>query len=315
MRSASIRHITSLLLVWGSVGVLAGCSTEEPHGSTPRNTSESTRAVSRGSLLAEFERTIAQDQRSFQLHAQFLDAQGVPVDTAMQALEVWSFDSSLDQDTCSLQRRTSAARRERTEQVDLQLLDMGAITVNGPEHTLRLEGRRLPDLSSSFSGVIYGLDEARPSPRSRPVYRPGELYTFEAPGRRSTGSFRVELRAPTPIELRLPAGQRRDDGSIAWERGDDLELRWSSGRGSATDTVFFDVSTGVGPDALHLKCRLEDDGTFHLPFDVLEQLTRETSSLRIALRRVHTESVAIDGLDLSRFTLATVDRRRLVLIP
>jgi hypothetical protein len=275
--------------------------------------------MSRGSLLAEFERTEARTGRVFHLHAQFLDARGVPAETAMQALEVWSFDEALDRDACSLRRRPAPSSsagpgRSRSGRVDLELLDVGPITVRGPRRTIRLDGRRLPDLSSTFSGVVYGLDKSEGTTSPRPTYRPGRLYTFEAPGERETGSFRVALRAPPPIELQLPGTSRRSDGTVVLRRGRALELRWTPARRS-NETVFFDVSTGFGPDDLHLKCRLEDDGAFRLPTDVLDQLSSETSSLRIALRRVRTKPASIEGLDVSRFTLATVDRRRFLLRP
>ena len=298
----------SLVLI-GVMLASTACSVEEP---LPPRDSSSNQAVTSsrtGTLLAEFEMAAAEGAASgrseaLQVHAQFLDAQNVPADRALDALEVWTRDGALDRDSCSLESgRTFDAETRRNRDMRLRLLNVGPITVQGPTDHLKLKARRLPDLSSAFSGVIYGTDERRMRRQaSGPMlnYEPGIRYSFEAPGKGDMGGFRVELKAPAPIRLLSPAMDAVDSG---------MTLRWT-GESSRRGDVFVDLRSGYGSDRVRLRCRLEDDGHFAIPADLLEQVTEGRPHLDVTARRVTSKPVDIQGLEASNFTLSTVDRRR-----
>lgn len=301
-----------LVLVTGVVGT--ACSTEEPL--PPRTGEDEGAETSRrvGSLLAEIESTRNGTKRDIDIHAQFLDVRGVQVDEALEALEVWSTEPGLDRDTCTLRPGESAPTgTERDRDVRLDLLSVGTIDVEGPERSVQLEARRLPDLLSAFSGVIYGTDGSFGDEATRLGFAPGAEYRFSAAGDGSTGGFDVTLEAPTPVRLQPISGRWLHAGeTVALPRGEDLKFRWNRPEFSDTN-LYFDISTGYGPDRARLKCRLQDDGRFSVPADLIEELADEATTLQLSLRRVSSRDAEVGGLEDSNFSLSTVDRLTLQL--
>lgn len=301
--STAVPWVLCVVLV---VALAAGCSTEEPL--PPRDGEQETTEDSRrvGSLLAEFEHSGA-DDRPVQIHAQFLDIRGVEADRARRALEVWSARRELDRDACSL-RSTPGPAAGAEGDMELDLLSVGPIEVEGPDRDLQLEARRLPDVVTSFSGVIYGTEGSFETPeRERLQFEPGEQYTFRAEGDGATGGFRATLEAPEPLHIEHLSGQSEMDGSgVVLREGSEFRFRWPSAE-TADGEVFFDISTGHEPDQPHLKCRLEDDGGFSVPADLVAQLARASDTLRVSLRRVNSSKVDIPGLQEARFTVSAVD--------
>ena len=298
--------LVGLMLV---VAAAVGCSTEEPL--PPSNGgddgAETTRRV--GSLLAEFEHAPDRTKPRVKIHAQFLDAKGVPVDTAFEALEMWSSDSELDRDACSMETTGAPPVADSGESdIRLDLLSVGPITVDGPARRLELEARRLPDLVTSFSGVIYGTDRSTTRTYQRLEYEPGADYTFHAPGSTSAGGFEVTLKAPKPVRIEAASGKSGSGArDIELRRGRDFKIRWNTPKGTH-GAIFFDVASGYGPDRPRLKCRLEDDGSFTLPGDIVSQLAENTSSLNASIRRVQSKDIDVPGLQDAEFNLSTVDR-------
>jgi hypothetical protein len=297
---------------------LAGCSTEE---SLPQLDVESTAPADEkraGTLLAEYSHPRGEQSDGVSVHAQFLDVRGVNYETALEALEVWSPEWQLDVDACSLRahplRSDSNADNDYPEDqypndIRLELLDVGPITVRGPHDAIRLEARRLPDLLSAFSGVIYGTEQGFSSQPLRIGYEPGALYTFGAPGRVGNGDFSISMRAPRPMHIASVGAQPAEQGSaFGVDFADDLPLEWQpTGEQTSDDIVFLHISSGFGPDRPRLTCRLEDDGAFSVPATVIGQLAEDGAELSLSLRRINAKTVDIDGLEASEFVFSTVD--------
>lgn len=288
--------------------LLAACSTEEPlpqfdvEGASPP---DETRA---GTLLAEYAYPRTGQGGGVSVHAQFLDVRGVNYATALEALEVWSPDWELDVDACSL-RSDPGAAQQHPDDIRLELLDVGPITVRGPREAIRLEARRLPDLLSAFSGVIYGTEQGFGSQPLRIGYDPGAWYSFQAPGRTHSGGFTVSMRAPKPIRIASVAGAALGAGrqtDIDFSR--DVSIEWEpSSDATRSETVFLHISSGFGPDRPRLTCRVDDDGSFTLPHSVIEQVAQDSPELELSLRRINAQPVDIDGLEASEFIFSTVD--------
>jgi len=293
------------ILVAGSLAV--GCSTEEPL--PPREGDaeavEQRRRV--GSLLAEFESAGESKSGRVEIHAQFLGVRGVEVDRARRALGVWRPDRELGRDTCTL-RPSAAAEPPSGSPMDLDLLSVGSIEVSGPSRELELEARRLPDVAASFSGVIYGTERSVDPRTETPLaYEPGRRYTFRAEGDGSTGGFRASLEAPAAVEIEPRSGEGAPGYfDLALEEGRDFKFRWNDPEAGDGD-VYFDISTGHAPDRLHLQCRLEDDGSFSVPSELVGQLAEASSKMRVSLRRVHSSRVDIAGLQRALVTVSAVD--------
>jgi len=299
-----------------TVGTVAGCSTDKPLP-RPEDEAPEDRTQRRvGSLLAEFEHQPGRRHPDVSLHAQFIDARGVPVDEAFRALEAWKADPQLDRDACSMPAADRPpAERSIDSDRELELLSVGPITVEGPDRRMQLEEQRLPVVTDAFSGVVYGMDRTSAPAEGRQIhYRPRATYDFHAPGDRSTGGFDVSLTAPTRVEIEAVSG-RAGDGprDVRLRRGRDLRIRWNAAPPETDADLFFDIVAGYGPDRTRLKCRLEDDGRFRLPGEILTQLSGENSSLRLALRRVQSEQVDIPRLDRAEFYLSATDRVSLTL--
>ncbi len=293
---------------WLSAGLVAllatACSTEEPMPRADTGEARAASEVRSGSVLAEYETRQGVDQSRLSIHAQFIEAEGVSYDTALEALEVWHPDWELDRGACSLRSGDRTAQTD-TSKIRLDLLDLGPISVQGPNDSLELEPRRLPDLLSAFSGVIYGTEGGLEYDRAPLPYEPGGMYRFEAPGTESVEGFSVELEAPAPVRITSVAGRDAQGvEAIALPADSDMEVLWDAAADDAA--VFLDLSSGFGPDRPRLTCRVEDDGQFSIPASLLEQFDIQ-SGVDVAIRRVHAASADVRGFDDSEVILSAVD--------
>lgn len=305
MRPTSLRAMRAWGLALAAGLFLTACSTEESLPQLDVDGGQSTTETRAGTLLAEYAQPRGSRSGGVSVHAQFLDVHGVNYATALEALEVWSPAWQLDVDACSM-RSDLGVEPQRSDDIRLQLLDVGPITVRGPGEAIRLEARRLPDLLSSFSGVIYGTEQGFGAQPMRIGYEPGARYSFGAPGSPASGGFYVNLQAPEPIRIEAIDGEAAAEGSRFARRFDhDLRVDW---RPTASDaTVFLRVSSGFGPDRPRLTCRVDDDGSFDVPAGLVDQIAGDAGEVQLSLRRVNADNVDIDGLDASEFVFSTVD--------
>lgn len=306
-RSRSARGVVCAALLFFA----AACSVDERAPKIDVDRAPASGETRAGTLLAEYPSGRAQPADSVRIHAQFLDIHGIEYGRALEALEVWSPDFELDLDACEL-HSASLHEQAAPEDIRLELLDLGPITVDTPEETILLQARRLPDLLSLFSGVIYGTEQGFGDQPARVDFQPGESYVFSAPGNGPNGGFQLSLEAPRPIYLEYIGDEPvADAASLAWDFGDDLNITWRPSAQSAED-VFLRISAGFGPDRPRLNCRLEDDGTFHLPAALIQQIAADSSEIQVSLRRINARKTPVDGLERAEFIFSTVDQITLV---
>ncbi len=285
--------------------VAAACSTEDGLGDVSADAGEPTHLHERhGALVADFTYPRSWDGDGLNVQAQFLDARGVAVESALQALEVWSPAPGLGLSDCVV---TPLDRQPRasSEPVSLRLLDVGEIEIDAPEGHLYLAPRRLPDLLSAFYGVVYGSEWSSPFDGDLLEYYPGSTYRFSAPGSSLAGGFDVTLRAPEPMVLLAANGEELRGGYLDHDSQQDLELVWEID-GADDVEIFIDVSPGYGPDQPRLQCRTPDTGAFTVPASMLSDLRGHPLDLEI--RRVRRVTTAVDGLDEAHFFFTTTDR-------
>lgn len=264
-----------------------------------------------GALLAEFVYPREWGAETVEVQAQFLDARGVAVESALDALEVWMPRRGLEMADCQFAAPAAPAGHgtESSEPVSLHLLDVGDITVVSPQERLELPPRRLPDLLSSFYGVVYGSEWSWDGEDNWVDYYPGVAYRFSAPGTSRVGGFDLWLNAPEPILLAAANGDElRDRSSVDVEGGQDLELIWDvSGFDDAGVEVFIDLVAGYGPERTRLQCRADDNGAFTVPSSMIRAFQAQ-GQVDLELRRVRRSEVAVDGLDSAHFHFVTTDR-------
>ncbi len=304
MQWLKIKSLGILLL-----GFVAACSTDE---SLPeiavadQDVAEEARRV--GTLLAQYNYPRGEQAAGLIIHAQFLDVRGVRLDSALESLEAWTPDFDLAVSSCKLripERQTAGAV---TGQIWLDLLDLGPIRIDGPTQTAALQARRLPDLLSAFSGVVYGTEQL-PGVRDKKLYYfPSASYRFSAPGQGRTGGFSVELIAPEPLQIVDISRRDVRSSNVATVRaGTDLDIGWSGSQNAGNNDVFIDISTGFGPDRSRMQCRATDEGHFKIPFEALDSLLDESMTLEVSMRRVTSSNAEITGLDASHFMMAATD--------
>ncbi len=293
-----------------AAGLMAACSSQDALSEGAADADEASVVEERyGALSAEFVYPRSTDDEGVDVQAQFLDARGVPVDSALEALEVWMPRRGLEMESCQLSTGSASAPAGH-EPVSLHLLDVGEIDVMSPQDTLTLEPRRLPDLLSSFYGVVYGSEWSDLGARDFVEYYPGSDYRFIAPGSAQAGAFDVTLQAPDPIVLLAANGEEiRDETVLSVAADEALELVWASDDGVwSTEEVFIDLSAGYGPDQTRIQCRARDHGAFSVSASRLRELSQFSDEVDLEIRRVRSGEAAIEGLDKVDFYFATTDK-------
>lgn len=248
-----------------------------------------------GTLLAEFNPHVS---TGVALYAQFLEVHGISLRAANDALDVWTPELALDEDTCSLQDPTLHDRAD----VRVRMFDVGTIAVHADDHFAALTGRRVPDLAT-LSGVVYGNESGFDLDEAFLPYLPDAQYTIEAPGGAHTGGFSVALRAPAyPVFDVISGSFVVDDAPIALH-GADLAIAWNEI--GDRDSIFIDVTSSRA----RLTCRVEDDGDFSIPATVLGKLGGE-GPLTVTMRRADVVELPIDGIDRGQFVFAASNEVR-----
>lgn len=310
--------------VLGLALLLGACSAEESLPQIEVDRAPAAGETRAGTLLAEYTSPRTAGAGGVRVHAQFLDVQGIHYARALEALEVWRPDFDLGLDACEM-HSAQLPGEERVDDIRLELLNVGPIRVRGPIEQIRLDARRLPDLWSTFSGVIYGTEQGADTGALRLGYLPGARYDFMAPGDGINGGFSVTLAAPRPIRIQRIGDEPADEDSwLGWDFDRDLRIFWHPFADPLADAtaaeraahrgeeVFLRISAGFGPDRPRLTCRLEDDGAFTLPAAWVQQLSSDSDELQLSLRRINARSVAMRGFDAAEFVFSTVDRLTLV---
>jgi len=285
------RHITIL-----AVAILAaGCSTEDEQV-VDLELREAEPAPARhraGSLLVEFNPA---QSNGISVHAQFMEVQGVTPDAAFDALDAWTPDRELDVDSCSIRMPAAA---DGAAAIRLRMLDVGPIEVSALDHSIRLEGRRVPDLPT-FSGVVYGNEEGFDFDEAFLPYEAQARYHLTAAGGPQAGGFGVSLLAPAVPEIETISGMYVVDDAPMLLEGGELALEWLADEGSGT-ALYLDV---VASSTKRLRCRVEDDGSFIVPSQIVDQLAGDRP-MQVQLRRVDALLLDIHGVEDGSFVFAS----------
>lgn len=188
------------------------------------------------------------------------------------------------------------ARRSASATRPVELLDVGAVTLEANGLATALAPRRLPDVSDLVSGVVYArAAEADALPaRARYELRIGGLAGDPAPSA-------VAASAPAePADVRL-AGQDPRLGPAVLPPSGAVELTWEPGTGD--ELVYVDVS-GAPPSTGKVRCSFQDSGRATLSASVLAPFDDGS----VAVHRVRREALRVRGVDAGeiRFDFARV---------
>ena len=297
-----------MMVGWLATALIAGCSAGDPLASEQGDAGDDTVSQSSyGALTAQFVYPRAVDEGGVEIQAQFVDARGVAIEPALEALEVWMPRSGVEVGDCQLRRHGDDISDGADEPAQLRLHDLGDITVESPKEQMTMEPTHLPDLLGSFYGVVYETQR-----RDFFVdYYPGGQYRFAAPGSEETGPFDAAVGAPDPIAVVGANGvEIRDETYMGVGSDEKLELVWTTADSvsAGQDEVFIDLSTGYGPNHVRVQCRAEDDGAFAVPSSMLHEISRVSDSADLELRRLRRGQTSVEGFESVDVNFATKDR-------
>jgi hypothetical protein len=194
--------------------------------------------------------------------------------------------------TCVSLARPLAAAKDTASTV--QLLDVGAVTMEAGGARTELGARQVPDVVDLVSGVVYSRATGVESlPQASP-------YTLRVAGSADFEQLAVTATAPADPDMRI-AGQDAREGSVALSAAGPVGLAWT--RGADGDVVYVDVAAGTSTTST-IRCAFADVGQATLGASAFAAGDDGT----LAIHRLHREPFAARGVDSGeiRFDFARV---------
>lgn len=220
------------------------------------------------------------------LRAAFARYHGVEGDAVLDLL---GSGSPAELGTCAF---VDAAEDPIASDAEVELLDVGALSVSLADAETRLSPSTFPDLASVLVGVFYAGDAALPLPEAEV-----DEYRFSAEGGDEVGAFDVVVPAPAaPSGLALIGA----DGTSAALHGDlaeitragALELTWDGE--DPRDYVELELDAA----GQTLACTARDVGSLRIPHEELALLDPDGEA-RLVVRRVRVSPFDVSGIDVA----------------
>jgi hypothetical protein len=165
----------------------------------------------------------------------------------------------------------------------VELLDVGAITVDAVGAHTTLEARALPDIVDLVTGVLYSTRTTAPEAEGLPA---SGTYVLRSSGSSATADaehsvlpFAVSAAAPgEPGDLRVAGQDARAADGVVLVAGANVTLRWAAAAADPEDLVYVDVVAPQAHAALDgvaslarpdggadVRCAFADRGTAEIP--------------------------------------------------
>lgn len=174
----------------------------------------------------------------------------------------------------------------------VELLDVGALTLESGTSHATLQPRRVPDIIDLVSGVLY---------TARTEALGGKVTLRATGGALDVAPFTVEANAPSELRgLHLGGVEAHDGEPVQLASAGPVELTWLAPATEAGDSVYVDVSNLHG--TVTLRCAFADEGHGTLP----ASSSRDDGS--VSVHRVRREPLVRAGIERGevRFDLARV---------
>jgi hypothetical protein len=183
-----------------------------------------------------------------------------------------------------------------------QLLDVGNVALRTRETELPLRVQMVPSLFASVRGVRYDAD----LDMGRPWLAMGEL-SLSATGGDGIAPFQATVTVPRPVRLTHVGNAPVRGGRVTVPLGgEELLLRWGSVDGSAELEVQLgaEVPGGLG----WLRCRLQDDGAFTVPADLVASLPPRGPEKPWLVMVIRSREATVPGFGGTPLRLELTDR-------
>ncbi|MDB4997698.1 MAG: hypothetical protein JWM74_5130 [Myxococcaceae bacterium] len=164
----------------------------------------------------------------------------------------------------------------------VELLDIGAVSLEAEGAKTSFNARRLPDVVDLVSGVVYTGRGEEPFPsRGRFVFRAGGP-AAAAPAELEIAPFAIEaVIAGEPADLRLNQDLAGQSPTVL-AASTPVELTWTSGA-DASDAVYVDIASSA-PRSVVTRCAFADAGHGVLPPSAIA-----SDEGTLSVHRVHRE--------------------------
>jgi hypothetical protein len=194
--------------------------------------------------------------------------------------------------TCAL--ATEEEGRENAVGRAVELVDVGAVSVEVNGASLSLLPRRLPDIVDLVSGVFYST-----RPPDADALPSGATYILRAG---ADEVFAVTSRAPDePGNLRIGGQDAKTPGGLVLPSDAGIEISWGSG--NPEDSIYVDVAQLGSSGMRSARCLFGDTGHAVLPTSVVVE-----GGGTVAVHRLHRETFQARGFGTGeiRFDFARV---------
>ena len=196
----------------------------------------------------------------------------------------------------------------------VELLDVGALSVEANGVRSTLGARALPDIVDLVTGVLYstsaaGLDlDGIPASASYVLRSTGSSRHTELD--HGVPAFTIAATAPSePEELRLDGQDARAADGVRLTSGEHVDVSWSVTDGNDPDDVVYVElvpsagSVETGESAANVRCLFADRGAASIPASAFvsghggEPAPAEMTHGLIVVHRVHREAFQVGGVD------------------
>jgi len=186
---------------------------------------------------------------------------------------------------------------ELTRQVEL--IDVGNITVRFGSRKQLLPARNFPDLMNLITGVIYAGDETQGF-----SFNPSHRFELRTYGSGDVDPFVLVGRSPGDLSISSIGDVDPDMvESLMISQGEVLEVKWDSPEEDSAGEAIIEISWNMFDIPYHVECRVNDDGDFTVPGEITAMIPENpagTDAL-ISIIRVRTFRSVARGLDSVEF--------------
>jgi hypothetical protein len=170
----------------------------------------------------------------------------------------------------------------------VELVNLGAITVEANGARVSLSPRALPDIVDLVSGVVYST--RAPAPDALPAET---SYVLRGSGRPEldVAPFAVTATAPNePGELLVQGQDARAPGGLLLAPDAPADLAWSAG--GPEDVVYVDVTQSAAAGPRNVRCLFDDGGKAIIPASLFTE-----GEGTMTVHRLHREAFQARGID------------------
>lgn len=183
-----------------------------------------------------------------------------------------------------------------SEDMEVHLLDVGALTISAGDTDTRLVARTFPELADVMGGAFYADDIALPK-AERELGKKAAIGVWAEGGLDLPSGFTASGMMPPSVDGLSVQGAALSP-SLQLDRAAPLALRWDTS--DARDRLQVALSSGLET----LLCEVADDGEFVVPAELWARMPR-ASSARMTVRRVRLHEFEADDLDAGWLVTAT----------